>query len=66
MGEINFENALKELESIVAKLEAGNVALEDSITLYQKGLELYGLCYKKLQDAEKLVVKINDGSENKD
>jgi exodeoxyribonuclease VII small subunit len=60
MKEINFEQALKELEAIVMQLETGNVALEESIKLYQRGLELYGMCYEKLQEAEKLVVKIND------
>lgn len=60
MSEMKFEEAMEQLEKIVGKLEAGNVNLEDSINLYQKGLELYGLCYKKLQDAEKLIVKIND------
>jgi exodeoxyribonuclease VII small subunit len=60
MSQNNFEESLKELETIVSKLESGNVALEDSITLYQRGLELYGTCYQKLQEAEKLIVKMND------
>lgn len=60
MANLNFENSLKELETIVSKLESGQVSLEESIDLYQRGLELYGTCYKKLQDAEKLIVKIND------
>ncbi|HEY8364370.1 MAG TPA: exodeoxyribonuclease VII small subunit [Haloplasmataceae bacterium] len=58
--EQSFEKAMSELEEIVKKLESGEVNLEDSITLYKRGLELYGYCYQKLQEAEKLVVKIND------
>jgi len=60
MTELTFEKAMVELEDIVKKLESGNTSLDDSINLYKRGLELYGFCYQKLQDAEKLVVKINE------
>lgn len=63
MSEFNFEQSLKELEEIVRKLETGNVPLEESIKLYQRGLELYGVCYKKLEQAEELIVKVNDQKE---
>ncbi len=59
MNDISFEEAMLELEELVKKLESQTVNLDESITLYQRGLELYGFCFKKLQDAEKLVVKIN-------
>lgn len=60
MSEFNFEQSLKELETIVKKLESGNVSLDESIKLYQRGLELYGTCYKKLQDAEELIVQVQE------
>ncbi|MDF2699315.1 MAG: Exodeoxyribonuclease small subunit [Haloplasmataceae bacterium] len=61
---MTFEEALEQLEIIVKKLESGTIKLEESISLYQKGLELYGQCYQKLQDAEKLIVKINGETES--
>lgn len=60
---VNFESALAELESIVRKLEASQVTLEESITLYQRGLELYGYCFEQLQQAEQLIVKMNNEGE---
>lgn len=63
MSEFNFEQALKELETIVNQLESGNVSLEESISLYQRGLELYGLCYKKLQEAEQVIIKLSENEE---
>ncbi len=59
MNDTTFEQAMLELEEVVKKLESGTINLDESITLYQRGLELYGYCYQKLQEAEKLVVKIN-------
>lgn len=60
MTELTFEKAMAELEEIVKKLETGTASLDESITLYKRGLELYGFCQQKLQEAEKLVVKINE------
>jgi len=59
MNDMTFEQAIMELESVVKKLESGSVDLDESISFYQRGLELYGYCFQKLQVAEKLVVKIN-------
>lgn len=59
MSDMTFEQAMLELEEVVKKLESGSANLDESITLYQRGLKLYGFCYQKLQEAEKLVVKIN-------
>lgn len=58
---LSFEAALKELESIVAKLEQGEVDLEDSIALYERGLELKAHCEGKLKDAESRLEKIVRG-----
>ena len=60
---LRFEEAMSKLEDIVQKLEAGDVPLEDAITLYKQGMELSAYCHGKLQDAEKQLISIidNDG-----
>ena len=55
---MSFEAALAELETIVAKLERGEAALEDSIALYQRGAALKAHCEGKLKDAQLKVDKI--------
>lgn len=54
----SFEEALKELESIVRKLEGGSGDLETSINDYVRGTELKAFCQKKLEDARLKVEKI--------
>ncbi len=53
-----FEAALKELEGIVARLEQGQVDLEDSIVLYERGQALKAHCESKLKAAESRLEKI--------
>lgn len=60
---MNFEDALAELERIVQQLESGDVALEDSILIYERGEALKSHCEKKLQAAETKVEKIIVGSD---
>ncbi len=55
---MSFEDALKELESIVAKLERGDAPLEESISVYQRGAALKAHCEGKLKDAQMKVEKI--------
>jgi exodeoxyribonuclease VII small subunit len=55
---LSFEAALRELESIVARLEQGEVDLEDSIALYERGTALKAHCEKKLKSAESRLEKI--------
>jgi exodeoxyribonuclease VII small subunit len=55
---LSFEGALKELEGIVARLERGDVDLEDSIALYERGQALKTLCESKLKAAEGRLEKI--------
>lgn len=62
---IDFEASMQELEGIVRKLETGNLPLEESIKLYQRGLELYGICFDRLEKAEDLIVKMNNQEETK-
>ena len=62
---LSFEAALRELESIVARLESGQVDLEESISIYERGSQLKAHCDAKLKDAQAKVEKIvvsGDGS----
>jgi exodeoxyribonuclease VII small subunit len=58
VDKMNFEDAIKELEAVVAKLERGDVALDDSIALYERGAALKKRCEAKLKEAEEKVAKI--------
>ncbi|HEL1613071.1 TPA: exodeoxyribonuclease VII small subunit [Streptococcus suis] len=60
-----FEENLAELEGIVTKLERGDVALEEALTEFQKGMVLSKDLQKTLAEAEKTLVKVMqaDGSE---
>ena len=60
-----FEDALKELESIVAKLEQGAVALEESIRIYERGEALKSHCDRLLKNAEMRIEKITLGADGK-
>lgn len=60
--QLSFEAALKELESIVSRLEQGEVDLEDSIALYERGQALKAHCEKKLKAAESRLEKIVHGA----
>ena len=62
---LSFEKALAELETIVGKLESGNVPLEESITLYQRGEALKARCDALLKDAEARVEKITLSADGK-
>ena len=53
-----FEENLQDLEAIVTKLETGDVALEDAIAEFQKGIALSKDLQKTLENAEKTLVKV--------
>jgi exodeoxyribonuclease VII small subunit len=55
---LTFEEALKQLEEIVQKLEKGQVDLEDSIKIYERGTALKAHCEAKLRSAEARIEKI--------
>jgi exodeoxyribonuclease VII small subunit len=59
---LSFEAALRELESIVGRLEQGEVDLEDSIALYERGQQLKSHCEQKLKAAEGRLEKIVHGA----
>lgn len=58
-----FEEALKELETIVARLERGDVQLEESIAIYERGEALKEHCDRLLKQAEAKVEKLTLGSD---
>jgi exodeoxyribonuclease VII small subunit len=64
VDQLSFEIALKELEGIVSRLEQGEVDLEDSIALYERGQALKIHCEKKLKAAESRLEKIVHGGGN--
>ncbi len=65
LSALSFEDALKRLEVIVARLESGDAALEESITLYSEGDALRAQCEKRLNDAQARIEKISLGSDGK-
>ncbi|MCE4965849.1 exodeoxyribonuclease VII small subunit [Staphylococcus chromogenes] len=54
----NFEEMMKELETIVNKLDNDSISLEESMELYQKGMTLSKSCEKTLKEAEEKVAKL--------
>ena len=56
--ELSFEESLKELENIVDQLESGDIDLEKSVKLYEKGMLLKKNCEDKLKNVEMQVKKI--------
>jgi exodeoxyribonuclease VII small subunit len=60
---MSFEEAIKELETVVGQLERGDVALDDSIALYERGAKLKARCEAKLKEAEEKVAKITLGAD---
>ena len=62
--EIEFEAALKKLESIVQNLENGDLSLEQALKQYEEGVKMADVCTKRLTEAQKRVevlVKTNAG-----
>lgn len=58
VAEMSFEDAMRELETVVSRLETGDVPLEESIKLYERGAALKAYCQKKLAEAEEKVAQI--------
>ena len=62
IAEMSFEQALAELEQIVARLESGQAPLEDSIRMYERGSALKSHCERRLEAARLRVEKIVVGA----
>ena len=64
-GKISFETSMARLEQIVRSMERGDVALEESLKLFQEGTELVRNCQKLLEEAQlqvKMIMTTPDGS----
>ncbi len=57
--EMHFEDAMAELEAVVTKLESGNVGLDASIALYERGAQLKARCEAELKRAEEKIAVIS-------
>ena len=65
--DINFEDAMKQLESIANELEKGNLTLDESVKKFEEGMNLSKKCNDFLNSAEKKnTMLINDGGEIKE
>jgi exodeoxyribonuclease VII small subunit len=66
MSEPTFEEALGQLESLVARLEGGDLPLEEALRTFEEGVRLARLCAARLEDAEqrvRLLTQAPDGTE---
>ena len=65
IGEMSFEEALRALEGVVRNLESGDVPLDESISLYERGEELRKACQARLDAAQARIEKIVQGADGK-
>ena len=61
----DFEAAIAELETIVRKLEEGDLPLETSLQLYERGVQLSRVCHSRLEEAERRIEILNERGELK-
>ena len=59
----DFESAIGELETIVKTLEAGDLSLEQSLQLFERGVQLSRFCHTRLEDAERRIEILNQSGE---
>jgi exodeoxyribonuclease VII small subunit len=59
----DFEAAISELEAIVKKLEEGDLALEKSLELYERGVQLSRFCHARLEEAERRIEILDERGE---
>ena len=62
----DFESAIAELEAIVKKLEEGDLPLERSLELYERGVQLSRFCHARLEEAERRIELLNERGELRD
>jgi exodeoxyribonuclease VII small subunit len=66
VGEPTFEESLSQLEALVARLEAGELSLEEALRAFEEGVRLTRLCAARLEDAERrvhLLTRTPEGTE---
>jgi exodeoxyribonuclease VII small subunit len=61
----DFETALAELDALVKKLEEGDLSLEQSLALYERGVQLSRFCHARLEEAERRIEILTDRGELK-
>jgi exodeoxyribonuclease VII small subunit len=59
----DFESAIAELETIVKTLEEGDLALEKSLELFERGVQLSRFCHARLEEAERRIEILNERGE---
>ena len=64
ISKLSFEEAIKELTSIVGKIEQGEIPLQDSLAQYEKGMALIKHCRQILAKAEERIEKISEEQNN--
>jgi exodeoxyribonuclease VII small subunit len=62
----NLEEKLKELEQIVQSLEKGQISLDESLRIFERGVELYQNCRETLEGAEKKIKILTDNLKEED
>ena len=62
----DFESAIGELETIVKKLEDGDLSLEKSLELFERGVQLSRFCHTRLEEAERRIEILNERGELRD
>ena len=65
MAQKKFEEAMKRLEEIIHDLESGDLPLEESLKVFEEGMDLIKLCSEKLEEVEQKVTKLVKESEGK-
>ncbi len=63
--ELDFEKAIKKLESVVKDLEMENISLEDAMEKFEEGIKLSSFCLKKLNEAEKKIEELTRSEDGK-
>ncbi|MCD8510115.1 MAG: exodeoxyribonuclease VII small subunit [Bacillus sp. (in: Bacteria)] len=58
LKELTFEQAMKKLETVVERLEEGDVPLEEAINMFQEGMQLSKLCHDKLQKVDRQMTEV--------
>lgn len=60
INELSFESAYNELEEVITKLESGQLSLEESLNLYERGKQLSAHCQALLENAELRIKRLED------
>ena len=66
VGKLSFEEAIKELTEIVGKIEQGEIALQDSLQQYERGMTLIKHCRTIIQHAEERIERIGKDQESQE